>query len=336
MTEAPTCPICEKPTPDGPVCSTCADELGQVLDDLPAAMAELEVTVLRQTTSGPGGARGVGHEYALPFAEAAADFHWSVRNTVAEWARTIVEQRYRKPAVLVGPPCSWQACYCMPPYASCRGCDHSTCRQARHWLRWQQLASMPVTFAGLCRWTSGQVEWLRHQQFAGEAFAELLSLKPAMSRWLDRRGWVSTGVCHAVVPVLTFTEPTDTTSIGVDVIERQCGTPLRLYDGAKTIRCRECGREYDAGDQDQVVLLAVRSQLGTAAEIARVLNHAGVRVTAERLRKWASRRQLTPTQGPADPHRAPPLYRFGDVLGLIEAGKTNPKNRHRDAPTVAA
>lgn len=336
MAESAPCAHCERATSE-PVCEACAHNLRRLLGQLPGMLDDLQTTVTKQARTSAGGTRGKGHEYGLPFAWQAADVEWTIRNTVRSWkciaaieAGVIADRLAaaraelgdaRRIRPLIGPVCAW--------------CDHPACVVER--TRRARIADYPRTvaeieprgFAGACQVLAEHVDWLRRQPCAGQAFDELTHLEDLAKAAVDTRSYRYIGPCTALVTVMKFPTP-DLPADGmlatlpVAFVDQVCGEDLRLYAGAKLIRCRRCQAEYDADDTQLVAQLALRDHWDTAAVLAKAVTHDGTRVTPERLRNWANRGLLTAAcrivwlDGPAAVCTAgETVYRFGDVLDLL-------------------
>lgn len=331
------CAHCDRATSE-PVCEACAHNLRCLLGQLPGMLEDLAVTVTKQSRTSAGGTRGKGHEYGLPFAWQAADVEWTIRNTVLAWAHgaidgagivkgRLVDAAHRQAIMrricpLVGPVCVW--------------CDHSTCVVER--ARVTRIAEYPAeverlrppkTFAGMCALLAEHVEWLRQQPHARQAFEELTHLEYLAKAAIDTRSYRYIGPCTALVTVMKFPTPElpadgMLATLPIAFVDEVCGEDLRLYAGAKLIRCRRCSAEYDADDTQLVAQLALRNHWDTAAVLAKAVTHDGTRVTPERLRNWANRGLLTVAcrviwvEGAAPVATAgDTVYRFGEVLDLL-------------------
>lgn len=96
MTDTPTCTAgCGRPSPDAYLCTGCTSQLERILAELPAHLAELEVTLTRQarTTRGGGGKPTKAAESPLPYDVAASDLADRVRNGLSTWIRHLTESR---------------------------------------------------------------------------------------------------------------------------------------------------------------------------------------------------------------------------------------------------
>lgn len=83
-----TCPVCEREQVDGLCCHSCTSALERDLGDVPAIVAELDVTISRQARIGSGGKGGLASERWCynPGAAAVAD---DLANTLTTWARDV-------------------------------------------------------------------------------------------------------------------------------------------------------------------------------------------------------------------------------------------------------
>jgi hypothetical protein len=72
-----------------------------------------------------------------------------------------------------------------------------------------------------------------------------------------------------------------------------CNQVLYTVEGNEKVRCRPCLKSYDVETLRAEEIARVRSYTGTAAEVLRVLEHAGVRIKLKRLTSWADRGQVT-------------------------------------------
>jgi hypothetical protein len=124
---------------------------------------------------------------------------------------------------------------------------------------------------------------------------------------------------------LGFRELTNTIGAARAVVDRPpdllaygiCGNnecPAFLYaaPGKKIIVCKKCRAEHQASDRREWMLNYVRARWGPASEVATYLRAAGVKVTAERIRKMGERGRI-----PVDSKASPNRYRVGDVLDAM-------------------
>ena len=117
-------------------------------------------------------------------------------------------------------------------------------------------------------------------------------------------------------------------------------TDLYARKGDAEVRCRTCGTSYEVLKWRAHAQTAKDYYIGTPADLSRKLSTPlyGIEVTADQIRKWATRLVVTRDDGTKVPklHRAnpptdhdgnpiPPAYRLGDVLNLIN-------QRHQKTP----
>jgi hypothetical protein len=112
--------------------------------------------------------------------------------------------------------------------------------------------------------------------------------------------------CEHVIdrpPDRTFAGPCD-----------QCGRDLYAKKGESSVKCHDCGIEYDLPSRREWLLRVVDDQLATATEIARALTSLDLPVTPERIRQWTHRERLD-VKGHNKLGHA--LLRVGDVVTLL-------------------
>jgi hypothetical protein len=144
----------------------------------------------------------------------------------------------------------------------------------------------------LADWLKPEVEWLRHHQAGHEAVDEITGAVERVRQVSDRpTGRWYAGACDA------------------------CSADLYAKVGALAVQC-PCGAVYDVAVRREWLLQRVEDQLCTAADMSRALTSLAQPVTAERIRKWRERGRLMEH---ARDRRGQPLYRVGDVRGLLAA-----------------
>lgn len=156
---------------------------------------------------------------------------------------------------------------------------------------------------------TGHLEWLRHQQFADEAFADISAAARVITGITDGRGerrWL--GTCEAV------------TEAG------PCPADLHARPGATYATCRDCGTRHAVAQRRDWLDETARGYSYTATEIQRAY---GIR--ANTISVWAHRGRILAT-GEVDGR---PVYPLGEVLDLAasEAGRraTEASRRQRRA-----
>lgn len=152
---------------------------------------------------------------------------------------------------------------------------------------WPDWSAYPHKLEALARFLAEQVDWLRHQPYADEAWPALLAACAELRRVVDT---------HV---------PADLAGLCA------CGTARYADERA----CRRCGTEglaYTRADMEA----QMQDAAVTASEAAQWIAHMGLIADTGRLRKliwaWADRGHLAPVDDV-------PRYRFGDVLGRVLA-----------------
>lgn len=217
MTMQPVCDLCGNST-DGYVCQRCSDETRRYLQHVVDLAGEVETNVARLARYATrGGHRAVDVDEqagerqpnGLRPTPLPVDLNASARaatafNTVVTWARLVGEERGRLvPAVLAG--------------------EHAAAVAARFLL--------------------GELDWVRHQQFADEANTQLRAAGATVKRIVDR--------------------PPDEELVGVC----DCGAYLYVRRGRSAVTC-VCGLAWDVKESRQSLMDALRDRLVTVAEAA--------------------------------------------------------------------
>lgn len=181
-----------------------------------------------------------------------------------------------------------------------KACRHDAAAlELSTWARliWDQRGSSSYTIyadhhlhplAVLARFLMSQVEWLRHQPFADEAWPALLA------------------ACAELVRVVDTRPPGDMVGLC------QCGTAL--YAEGPELRCPRCHTISDLATTRAQLDAAMHEALVSASEAATWVAHMGLVTDTGKLRKliwaWADRGHLTAVDDV-------PRYRFGDVLQRV-------------------
>lgn len=164
---------------------------------------------------------------------------------------------------------------------------------ARH-ISEQRGEQPPSVGRNLMLWLADQTDWLRYRQEAGEALDELDYATRIVERCIDApaQHWYA-GRCQ----------------------NDDCGADLYGRTGAKVVRCRQCGADYDAEQTKTWLLRQADDVLGTASEVARfVSSMRGDLVTSAQIRGMAFRGRIA-AHGKDRLER--PTYRVGDVIGAL-------------------
>lgn len=145
------------------------------------------------------------------------------------------------------------------------------------------------------------LEWIRHQPFAAEAFDQLRAAGATIRRIVDR--------------------PPDQVLVG----KCDCGNVLYEYAGRTTTTCDQCGLTWDVLESRDNMWTALRGYLVTASEAALLLMLHSIgggnrRRIAKTVTMWAQR-GLIATRGEAD---GAPLYLFGEVIDRATRSQDRP------------
>lgn len=88
-----TCPVCLRDQDAGLLCHACTSALERDLGDVPAIVAELDVTLSKQARIGSGGSAGLARE-RMPMHEGARLAGDYLQNTLTTWARDVSGERW--------------------------------------------------------------------------------------------------------------------------------------------------------------------------------------------------------------------------------------------------
>lgn len=325
---APLCVRCERPTPDGYACSTCASELAGALREASGHAEDAETVIARQTRYGSGGrggsvvadpfeseidedprrnpvtvfgwaasierpAAGALRPGAFPANLAASRAYAVAENVITTWARHVDEEGggelpARPP--IAGPVCEHE-------------CGHVTCRAI-------QRPPAPIGLGVITRWLARQIGWLRTRPEVREAFDELHDACSILVRLVDSPagGDRLVGMCD-------------------------CGRILYAPHGRDVVQCRasNCGAKWNVTESQQILRDALDQRLVTAAEAAHLGAYLDTDRSVKQIRRmvamWVLRGRLAvcgTVPGLPDKDGLPtrlPTYRFGDIASLM-AGAT--------------
>ena len=106
----------------------------------------------------------------------------------------------------------------------------------------------------------------------------------------------------------------------------ECSTELYASKGDPEARCRGCGATYEVLKWKAHAATAKNYYIGTATDLSRKLSapQYGYEVTADQIRKWATRGKLERANPEHDEtgKPIPPAYRLGNLLDLITTKHT--------------
>lgn len=146
------------------------------------------------------------------------------------------------------------------------------------------------------RYLLGQLDWIRHQQFAAKSFEELRAAGAVIKRIVD--------------------SPPERQLVG----RCDCRHYLYAYAGATTCTCTECGLRWDVETSRNGLRQAMLDRMVTASEAGLLLAIFGIAGTRRRHAKtitmWAQRGLIT-VHPPIDSDG--PLFLFADVFDRFAA-----------------
>lgn len=169
------------------------------------------------------------------------------------------------------------------------------------------------------RYLAANIDWLRGQPEAAQAFNDLENACNALARLVDR--------------------PADNRHL-VGICD--CGKVLYAPWNWSTIRCKACGATWSLADGQDILLRHLDDKLVTAGEAAKLAGHLDPERSQDAVRKlvekWAAHHRLVahghvmrePTEAEVrrDPEAYPvmvPTYRFGEIRKLLD--ETPRRNR---------
>lgn len=209
-------------------------------------------------------------------------------------------------------------------------------RGLRQWVTYFADPSDPITLDyradSSAVWLLGHLGDIRLYERADELLTAMTALRDQIRRRVDNpaKRWV--GRCTA--RVLAAGVSVDGHGVIVPTIhERQCGADLRTRTGDKTIRCRECGQEYDPVERMQWIVDQNAEHQASAPELAATFTSAGMPLKPATIRKWTQRGKLRQVRTVSVVRNrweitvvrddlGRPLYRVGDVRELVNAGRS--------------
>jgi hypothetical protein len=149
--------------------------------------------------------------------------------------------------------------------------------------------------AAAAAWLDGQLDWLRHQPYAGEAFDVLATASWTIQRVVDR--------------------PPEKVVVG----QCPCGEHLYAVRGAAQVTCKSCGTAYDVETTRDELKRRLDQALFTAAELATLVAYfgEGQRGPVRKLiNKWHERGLIA-----VHSVRGEPAYRFGEVVARLASSR---------------
>lgn len=306
-----TTPGCSRPSPDAFVCTGCADALRRDLGDMPALLADLEVTltrqdVLRDASKPPAFHRGGADNsadgkplpphlrsrdagYALPstpwpYSQAAGVELDDAVNTLSTWVRHLHDARG------LSLPAWTTARFArrLPRRVSLiKGLPGAVFTGADLWAAVTDTRAAEDTrcerATAYARWLHVNAEAVRQDELGGQLVDEVAYLARSMRWVVDARDLGTfVGRCDTEV---RLTDHPDVISILLE----PCGAELYAREDYPEVQCPDCGTRYSSDDKRKELLDAADELTGTATEIAAALSKYGEKIKPERIRLWAHR-----------------------------------------------
>lgn len=326
------CEWCDRPAPHATICGTCVGTFRKALRNVGTLYADLATVRSKGSRFGGNATKGsVGREMPLVvdsrFTDRTGDgsqLDYDVKNTLVTWARMVIEgwPEYR-------------------PGPVCEGCNHATCVRAR---RTAHPGNSVVSIAAYLVRMAGSIA---AEEWAAEILDEVLDLERRLRRMVDRPAdrWYA-GICGNVI------EPDrahDGSTCGC-ACHANLGTPCDVPGGcgleygsvlggvtcerdlwadghSSTVRCGDCGREWQVSERRTKLVDEAKDRHVTVATLARIVTTIGAtgipQATLEaRIRQWVKRKKVTAHGQRVIDGRPRPVYRVGDVLELLDAETT--------------
>jgi hypothetical protein len=285
----PVCDICGNPT-DGYVCPRCTDETAHYLRHVVDLAAEVETNVARLARY----ATHDGRRAPQPDEDEQVTAEVNRSQPVTVFGFQASKERQLKNALRAEPlpvdlNASARAAYAFN--------DVMTWARAVEADRGHPIPDVHVgehPAAVAAAYLLGELDWMRHQPFAAEAFDQLKAAGAVIRRIVDR--------------------PPDQEFVGVC----DCGGYLYARRGASVVVCR-CSLRWKVQESRASLLDVLRDRLVTASEAATFGVLAFPDLQRERIRKlvqsWTRENLPNPLIGQETPDG--PVYSFGEILDRL-------------------
>lgn len=173
--------------------------------------------------------------------------------------------------------------------------------------------AIPQTWTTVASYLLDALDWVTRHPDGAQVVDELTAAVVNARRTIDRpadRAYV--GRCST---------PLDATDLTGALAAAACSQELYALADRTHITCPRCGTTWDVRARQDAMLAELREHVLPAADIARAVDGLGVPITAERIWQWKRRGVLAPALDEHGRHRTDmrgrPLYRVGDVLGVV-------------------
>jgi hypothetical protein len=282
----PTCATgCGRPSADAFLCRGCTARLTRAYAELPSQLADLEVTLTRQSKAGRGDSKATKKaEQPLPFDFATDEVADEVRNALTTQIRHICESRK-----LDLPSFKQQHDGTARP---ARGPIHSDCEHGSCVTMRRERRPAMVTMQAMAQWLLAAVPAIRQDEAAADLYSGTLSIVAKLRSAVDNHEKRFAGPCTATIHAATISAATDASTREEGIVitpeTRVCGADLRLRHNAPTITCRECGAEYDTIKHLQGLLTSMTEKMALISYIDAMISAAGY-VRPGTVAKWLQR-----------------------------------------------
>jgi len=162
---------------------------------------------------------------------------------------------------------------------------------------------LPVdAIPALARHLSTQLDWLRHRDYASDAWSELFGCAERLRRAIDSP------------PTLTYIGPcAAVTEAG------QCDAELRAVVGARNVTCPACRTKHDVDERRMANVDTVRAIAVPRLTIVAILERWGYPVPTGTVDTWINRGKLHRHEGDR--------YKVGDALDLAVRWAARPQTK---------
>jgi len=346
-----TCVRCRRPVDGTVICATCIETFQADLKALPALLADLQVSVTRQSRT----TRGIRHTAEL------------LEDVVAVAAEAVIPAQLRsvQGRITLAP-------HVIPVDLQSAELERRCASLIKHWM--STLAGDPE---GEYLWRLYGSEWHELRWYLSRQRVQVEPIRWLQSVDIQQRAdagqWITQlrQLVHDIERAVDSSEPDiylgpcDASAVDVKDITGTvvaevsiCGTDMYARIGDKTVTCTKCQQVYNLADRRAWLLEAVRDVWARHSLIATALAGLDVEVTFARLNNWIARDKATYESGRAilsdGVWRNPrtglrlilqvsteedgrPMYRLGDVLDrmdemrdmLSRSRRAMPKEDHR-------
>lgn len=297
MSDTMTCPCGATIDAARYVCERCTERLEYDLADIASLWGDLGPVHTKQVNYGTGGKRT--DPSPLPIDSRFTPHREKATGKLARghgWeVEATIKQRVVSWAQYVG---EWLVPIDGPV---CHRCSHRLCVTIR------QRRTPADTVPAIATYLLIHAEWLCRTDLAGDVCDEIAESAEELRRLVDLPAdqWYA-GICSAPI------NDSET-----------CDRELYATKRRGILTCGKCQARHDIEDRRKFLLSEARTYLVSATEAARAVvmwadSTKGEDTLVKRIHAWDKRGRLQAVQHETRAGRSRPLYRLGDVLGLLE------------------